>query len=159
MKTIIEKQEDDVMERKKSAKDLEFERERAKYRHIINDLSSENRRYASIVQEQKEKMASLETTVAEQGDWINRLLNYCGLSDEEMRDIVNTEKNILTEGGGALYPFTSYEMSDEDGILLGQNEDNDSLVFADIFNTVNYKKANISILGTAGAGKTYLFNM
>lgn len=80
------------MERKKSAKDLEFERERAKYRHIINDLSSENRRYASIVQEQKEKMASLETTVAEQGDWINRLLNYCGLSDEEMRDIVNTEK-------------------------------------------------------------------
>ena len=104
-------------------------------------------------------MASLETTVAEQGDWINRLLNYCGLSDEEMRDIVNTEKNILTEWGGALYPFTSYEMSDEDGILLGQNEDNDSLVFADIFNTVNYKKANISILATAGAGRTYLFNM
>ena len=80
------------MERKKSAKDLAFEKERAKYRHIINDLSSENRRYASIVQEQKEKMASLETTVAEQGEWINRLLNYCGLSDEEMRNIVNTEK-------------------------------------------------------------------
>ena len=81
------------MERKKSAKDLAFEKERAKYRHIINDLSSENRRYASIVREQKEKMASLETTVAEQEDWINRLLNYCGLSDKEMRDIVEAEKN------------------------------------------------------------------
>ena len=44
MKTIVEKQEDDVMERKKSAKDLAFEKERAKYRHIINDLYSENRR-------------------------------------------------------------------------------------------------------------------
>ena len=147
------------MERKKSAKDLAFEKERAKYRRAINELSCENKRYFGVVQEQKEMIASLETTVAQQKDWIDRLLNYCGLSDKEMRDIVNTEKNILTEGGGALYPFTSYEMSDEDGILLGQNEDNDSLVFADIFNTVNYKKANISILGTAGAGKTYLFNM
>lgn len=70
-----------------------------------------------------------------------------------------SKQNILTEGVGALYPFTSYEMSDEDGILLGQNEDNDSLVFADIFNTVNYKNANISILGTSGAGKTYLLQL
>ena len=93
MKTIVEKQEDDVMERKKSAKDLAFEKERAKYRRAINELSCENKRYFGVVQEQKEMIASLETTVAQQKDWIDRLLNYCGLSDKEMRDIVEAEKN------------------------------------------------------------------
>lgn len=50
------------MERKKSAKDLAFEKERAKYRRTINELSCENKRYFGVVQEQKEMIASLETT-------------------------------------------------------------------------------------------------
>ena len=42
IKKVCEKMEDDVMERKKSAKDRAFEKERAKYRHAINELSCEN---------------------------------------------------------------------------------------------------------------------
>lgn len=85
--------------------------------------------------------------------------SYLPLARLDSSIFKRAKQNILTEGVGALYPFTSYEMNDEDGILLGQNEQNDSLVFADIFNTVNYKNANISILGTSGAGKTYLLQL
>lgn len=85
--------------------------------------------------------------------------SYLPLAKLDKSIYTRSKQNILTEGVGALYPLTSYEMNDEDGILLGQNEDNDSLVFADIFNTVNYKNANMSILGTSGTGKTYLLQL
>ena len=55
MKMIVEKQEDGVMERKKSAKDLAFEKERAKYRHIINDLSSEKQKICQHCSRTKRK--------------------------------------------------------------------------------------------------------
>lgn len=46
-------------------------------------------------------------------------------------------------------------MSDRDGILMGVNKANNSLVIVDIFNSEIYKNANIAILGTSGAGKTF----
>jgi len=70
-----------------------------------------------------------------------------------------SKRNILTEGLASCFPFTSFEMSDEDGVLLGINETNNSLCIADFFNTDVYKNANISIIGTSGAGKTYLLQL
>ena len=69
------------------------------------------------------------------------------------------KRNILTEGLAACYPFSSYEMSDPDGIILGSNELNGSLCMADFFNTSSYKNANIAIMGTSGAGKTYTIQL
>lgn len=65
------------------------------------------------------------------------------------------KRNILGSQLASVYPFTSYEMSDSDGILLGSQE-NGSLVLLDNFDTSKYNNANISILGSSGAGKTYL---
>ena len=56
-------------------------------------------------------------------------------------------------------PFTSYEMCDDNGILLGVNKYNNSLIIVDIFNSAVYKNANMAILGTSGAGKTFTMQL
>lgn len=69
-------------------------------------------------------------------------------------------KGIFSPAGQrAATPFTSYEMCDDNGILLGVNKYNSSLIIVDIFNTVVYKNANMAILGTSGAGKTFTMQL
>mgnify|MGYP002647724679 CR=1 FL=1 len=50
-------------------------------------------------------------------------------------------------------------MSDKDGIMIGVNKANSSLVIIDIFNSLKYKNANIAIFGTSGSGKTFLMQL
>lgn len=70
-----------------------------------------------------------------------------------------SKRNVLTTGAASCYPFVSFEMCDDNGILLGVNKFNNSLAIVDIFNSIVYKNANISILGTSGAGKTFLLQL
>lgn len=70
-----------------------------------------------------------------------------------------SKRNVLTSGAASCYPFTAYELSDDNGILLGVNKYNNSLVIVDIFNSAVYKNANIAIMGTSGAGKTFLVQL
>ena len=70
-----------------------------------------------------------------------------------------SKRNVLTRGAASCYPFVSFEMCDDNGILLGVNRYNNSLTIVDIFNSQVYKNANISILGTSGAGKTFLMQL
>lgn len=64
-------------------------------------------------------------------------------------------RNVLTSGLTGTYPFISSSLFDENGILVGTNIYNNSLVFIDRYNNENYKNANISIFGTSGAGKSF----
>lgn len=66
-----------------------------------------------------------------------------------------TKRNILTSGAASTYMFTSFELSDDNGVLLGINRHNNSLCIVDLFNTRINKNANVTILGTSGAGKTF----
>ena len=50
------------------------------------------------------------------------------------------------------FPFTSSELSDNQGILYGVNAHNDSLV---IFDRYSLENANMLVLATSGAGKSY----
>lgn len=70
-----------------------------------------------------------------------------------------TRRNILTKGLASTYPFGSYEFCDNNGIFIGLNEHNNSIVMVDIFNTELYKNANMVLLGTSGAGKTFLMQL
>ena len=70
-----------------------------------------------------------------------------------------SKRNVLTLGAASCYPFTSYEMCDDNGILLGVNKHNNSLIIVDIFDSRVYKNANIAILGTSGAGKTFTMQL
>ena len=66
-----------------------------------------------------------------------------------------SKRNVMTFGAASMYPFTSCELCDEKGIVLGINRRYSSLVNLDIFNTKKYKNANMAILGTSGSGKTF----
>ncbi len=67
-----------------------------------------------------------------------------------------TKRNILTSGLVATYPFISSSLFDENGIFIGTNIYNNSLVFIDRYNTEKYKNANLCIFGTSGARKIIL---
>ena len=64
-------------------------------------------------------------------------------------------RNILTSGLLSTYPFISSTIFDQEGIFIGTNIYNNSLVFIDRYNNQKYKNANICIFGTSGAGKSY----
>ena len=66
-----------------------------------------------------------------------------------------SKRNVLTSGLVATYPFISSAIFDEDGIFVGTNIYNNSLVFIDRYNTNKYKNANMCIFGTSGAGKSF----
>lgn len=70
-----------------------------------------------------------------------------------------SKRNVLTTGAASCYPFTAFELSDDNGILLGVNKFNNSLVIVDIFNSAVYRNANIAIVGTSGAGKTFTMQL
>lgn len=69
------------------------------------------------------------------------------------------QRNILTSGAASTYMFTSFEMSDDSGVLLGINRHNNSLCIVDLFNTKVNKNANVTLLGTSGAGKTFTMQL
>ena len=70
-----------------------------------------------------------------------------------------SRRNMLTSGAASCYPLTSFEMCDDNGILLGVNKHNQSLIMVDIFNSRVYKNANMAILGTSGAGKSFTLQL
>jgi len=70
-----------------------------------------------------------------------------------------SQRNVLTSGAASTYMFTSFEMSDDSGVLLGINRHNNSLCIVDLFNTKKNKNANLNLLGTSGAGKTFTMQL
>lgn len=80
-----------------------------------------------------------------------------GLPIMENKKIIKeaARRNILTSGIVSTYPFISSSIFDKDGIFIGTNIYNNSLIFIDRYNTEKYKNANICIFGTSGAGKSF----
>ena len=70
-----------------------------------------------------------------------------------------TQRNVLTSGAASTYMFTSFEMSDDSGVLLGVNRHNNSLCIVDLFNTKINKNANLNMCGTSGTGKTFTLQL
>ena len=75
---------------------------------------------------------------------------------ENSIDIKNaSRRNILTNGLVATYPFISNSIFDKEGIYIGNNMYDNSLIFINRFNEGLYKNANMCIFGTSGAGKSF----
>lgn len=71
-------------------------------------------------------------------------------------DIQNvSRRNVLSSGILSTYPFISSSIFDKEGIYIGTNIYNNSLIFIDRYNNEKYKNANICIFGTSGAGKSF----
>lgn len=69
------------------------------------------------------------------------------------------QRNVLTGGASSTYMFTSYEISDDNGVLLGINRYNNSFCIVDFFNTQKHKNGNLNMVGTSGSGKTFALQL
>ena len=67
-----------------------------------------------------------------------------------------SRQNMLSNGVASFFPFTSYEMNSPKGIVVGFSTENNSVVSIDTYNKEIFKNGNMLIMGTSGAGKTYL---
>ena len=127
------------------------------YMHtIIEVVAPDEETLESRIREVKNRCTSLGLYIR-RADWSHEQcfksilpLNHID-ADIEKR----TRRNVLTFGAAAAFPFSSYELCDEQGILLGLNQYNNSAVILDNYNSDVYSNGNMSIFGMTGAGKTY----
>lgn len=119
---------------------------------------------ADSVDELEYKYDNLEKRVKGQGMKIRRanfMMEECFESvllplGKLNKDIKRkAQRNVLTSGVASCYPFISFEMQDPDGIMIGTNRANNSLVTIDMFDTDVHANANAVILGSTGYGKTF----
>lgn len=66
-------------------------------------------------------------------------------------DILNVHNSLNTEPISSLFPFVSYDLTSDHGILYGINTHNNSLVLFDRFSLEN---ANVVVFGKSGGGKS-----
>jgi len=64
-------------------------------------------------------------------------------------------RNILTSTAASTYMFTAFEICDDNGVLIGTNEHNNSLVILDNYNLKKYKAPHICLMGCTGSGKSF----
>ena len=80
------------MKNKKSAKDLAFERERAKFRKEIRELEREHLSLSRLVAERDMRIQEAEKEIRQLKDWVQRLLEYMDMPEEEMRKRIENER-------------------------------------------------------------------
>lgn len=71
-------------------------------------------------------------------------------------DELGIMRNLDTGSLSTTFPFTTAELTSDEGILYGINRHNDSLILFDRFNLEN---ANATVFATSGAGKSYFVKL
>lgn len=84
----------------KSAKDLAFDRERAKCQKQINNLKASLNQKEVELSEVNERASKAESKCEELQDWVDRLLEYMDIPEEDMKKLIQREKD--TAGFDAL---------------------------------------------------------
>ncbi len=65
------------------------------------------------------------------------------------------KRNMLESGASSMYPFTTPEFIDPQGILFGVDESsNNTPVMPNLWNNAMFTNMNVGIFGTSGGGKT-----
>lgn len=75
------------------------------------------------------------------------------INSKDIKEV--SKRNILTSSISATYPLISSSLFDENGIFIGTNVYNNSLIFIDKYNRNKYKNSNMCIFGTSGSGKSF----
>ena len=92
MKAMQRKEGGFVSNKRMSAKDMAFEKERAKYRSEIRDLIRSNERLSSQVEGLEATVREKDTVIRQQQEWIERLLEYTELSKEDLNNVVKKDR-------------------------------------------------------------------
>lgn len=82
------------MKKTKSAKDIAFDKERAKYRKEIRELNSLVSKQNINIDRLKQDIDRKDMELAEKDEWIRRLLEYMDMSEEDMRKIIQKDKTM-----------------------------------------------------------------
>jgi len=91
------------------------------------------------------QLVSLKSAIFRMGDGFASTLP---LDDDKL----NVHTSMNTEPLSSFFPFVSFELSSNSGVLYGINTHNNSLVLFDRFNLEN---ANEVVFGKSGSGKSY----
>jgi chromosome segregation ATPase len=100
-----------MAEYKKSAKDLAFDKERAKYVKQIRELESKLKDKDNQIELLNHNYEQCLAKVEQQEDWINRLLEYTEMTEEDMKNIIDKEKTsaeVLSKLSSMTSIFKSY---------------------------------------------------
>jgi len=73
-----------------------------------------------------------------------------------MEDKISVLRNLDTGSLSSTFPFTSTELTQDDGVLYGVNRHNNSLIIFDRFNLEN---ANAVVFAKSGSGKSYFVKL
>lgn len=84
------------MKQKQSAKDLAFEKERAKFRKKIRELEHEIKSLQLANMQKDTELSMVRNELLQKEDWVRRLLEYTELSEDDMRAIIDKEKSVAT---------------------------------------------------------------
>lgn len=77
----------------KSAKDLAFDRERAKYGKRIKELEAKLEQKNNEICNLRIKASEAEAKCESLQSWIDRLLEYTEMSEEDMKKIIQKDKD------------------------------------------------------------------
>ncbi len=117
-----------------------------------DSLKEINYRYHELEEMARSMGLHLRRTVFQMEDAFESTLPLCKIKGDIKR---KSRRNMLTSGAASFYPFISSELQDPNGIMLGVNRDNNSLVAVDVFDTGRHTNANGAIVGKSGYGKTF----
>ena len=125
------------------------------YIYIVVISKSEKELYENI--NKLEGILQTSGMVSKRGNFRQEELYRACLPEAENEEIIKnvSRRNILTSGLVSTYPFISSNICEDNGIFIGTNIYNNSMIFLDRFNKEKYKNANMCIFGTSGAGKSY----
>lgn len=82
----------------KSAKDLAFDRERARYQKQINDLKTQLNQKEIELHEANKQFSDLTSKCEELQNWVDRLLGYLDMSEDELRTLIQKDAKIAEFG-------------------------------------------------------------
>ena len=138
-------------------KEIQVNNEDIYFLYIYIDLYSENIKDLEYYLNKIEGITQSKGMQTRRANFRQEELFLSCLPIMENKEIIKnvTRRNILTSGLLSTYPFISSTIFDQEGIFIGTNIYNNSLVFIDRYNQEKYKNANICIFGTSGAGKSF----
>lgn len=82
----------DLSNYKKSAKDIAFDKERAKFRSEIRSLTDDLNKTKKQISELNEIIREKDVVISQQKEWIDRLLEYTELSEDDMKQLIEKDK-------------------------------------------------------------------
>lgn len=80
------------MKQKKSAKDIAFDKERAKFRSEIRNLEYQIQYRDKQIEELAKTLEQREEELLKLNDWVERLLEYTEISKEDLKKLIDGEK-------------------------------------------------------------------